>query len=788
MAKRYWLFLVGALLALTALAPLAGNFAARAASPAVVAGAPSAQDSNPYSEAWLASNHGLFDNAWTADYEVRLQKAMAPAAPSAAGLLSPLYGPDVRMSNGNVLTSGQNEFQIAINPTNPLNAIGTSNDGGTAGVGIFRTTDGGATWTSRDASFYGVPAACCDPAVAFGVDGAAYVGILDTSPAVAYTIKSTDGGATWGTLTTVAVPDRNNLATDPSNPAIVYITYSDLPATNRIKGYKSTDGGVTWGSSFFVGGAAPAAGYQQSSQPRVASNGWVYVGYQQYLNSNAGCSAGVENVLARSTDGGASFTQTVLSIIQGGACSSAQAGRGIFCVNAGGSSFRSRSHPIIGVSPSNPLHVYMMYSGGDLESAYTCSGATGNHSDTLFRISTDGGVTFTAPAKVNTDGQGKDQYYPWMDVAPSGRIWAGWNDRREDANNFLSRWYQSYSDDEGATWKTIAGAPGNDPVADVQTLPSSFIGDYHGLAATNGNVLGMWYDSRNSVSGDAYTDPQVPPVQGTPTPTVTGTPPTATRTSTAAPTATRTSTPAPTNTPTPAPTVCGQATFSNPAPITINDAGPASPYPSNITVAGASTVATISVSVTGLTHTWPDDIDMLLVGPNGGKVLLMSDAGGSNDVASVNLTFQDGSPAIPDSAQIASGTYGPADYEAGDVFPAPAPAGPYGTSLNTAFVGSNANGTWSLYIVDDAGADVGSIAGGWSLTIGTSGGCLTNTPTAILPTATRTVTIPSGSPTPTVCAPSGGGWTAGPAPTQVPALVRSVGLYFPPDGHFYVIG
>ncbi|HUS14155.1 MAG TPA: M14 family zinc carboxypeptidase, partial [Chloroflexia bacterium] len=235
----------------------------------------------------------------------------------------------------------------------------------------------------------------------------------------------------------------------------------------------------------------------------------------------------------------------------------------------------------------------------------------------------------------------------------------------------------------------------------------------------------------------------VTPVQGTPTPTVTGTPPTATRTRTATQTATRTNTAVATNTPSPVPTVCGQVSASNPAPITINDAGPASPYPSNITVAGAGTVGSIRVSVTGISHTWPDDIDMLLVGPNGGKVLLMSDAGGSNDIASVNLTFQDGSPAIPDSAQITSGTYGPADYEAGDVFPAPAPAGPYSTSLNTAFVGSSANGTWSLYIVDDAGADVGSVSGGWSLTIGVSGGCATVSATPVGPTATRTTVPPS---------------------------------------------
>src|SRR5919197_1632129 len=115
---------------------------------------------NPYTEAWLAANHGLYDNIWTAEYETRLQQAAAPVLSELLEVLTPNYGIDVRMSNGNVLGSGQNEFQIAINPTNTLNAIGTSNDGGTAGVGIFRTTDGGLTWTSRDASFYGVQAAC----------------------------------------------------------------------------------------------------------------------------------------------------------------------------------------------------------------------------------------------------------------------------------------------------------------------------------------------------------------------------------------------------------------------------------------------------------------------------------------------------------------------------------------------------------------------------------------------------------------------------------------------------
>ena len=401
------------------------------------------------------------------------------------------------MSNGNVLGSNQNEFQIAINPLNSQFAIGTSNDSGAAGVGIFRTTDGGATWASADASTYGVPGSCCDPGVDYAGDGSAvYAVILSTSGGgITHIIKSTENGATWPQRTQVLTPDRENIAVDPSNPNIVYLTYSELTTSNRIKGYKSTDGGVTWGPTFFVGDIAPAQGYEQSSHPRVASNGWFYVGYQQYTNSTTGCSAGVQNVLARSTDGGATFNYTVVPITQGGACSSSQAGRGIFCTNvAGTTSFRSRSHPIIGISPSNPQHVYMLYSGGELETAYTCASSTGFHSDTLFRSSTDGGVTFSAPAKINTDAAGKDQYFPWMDVKENGQIWVGWNDRRDDPNNVLSRWYQSYSNDEGATWRKLDGSLGNDPVADVQTQPSTFIGDYHGLAARGNTVLGMWYD------------------------------------------------------------------------------------------------------------------------------------------------------------------------------------------------------------------------------------------------------------------------------------------------------
>ena len=155
---------------------------------------------------------------------------------------------------------------------------------------------------------------------------------------------------------------------------------------------------------------------------------------------------------------------------------------------------------------------------------------------------------------------------------------------------------------------------------------------------------------------------------------------------------------------------------SNTTLIAVPDSGNASPYPSQISVAGlASNPSKITVTLKGISHTWPDDLDVLLVGPGGQKVLLMSDTGGGNDLNDVTLTFDDTASAnLPDSATIVSGTYKPTDFVTGDSFPSPAPAGPYGTALS-AFNGLDPNGTWSLYVRDDEANDSGSIAGGWSL-------------------------------------------------------------------------
>jgi subtilisin-like proprotein convertase family protein len=158
--------------------------------------------------------------------------------------------------------------------------------------------------------------------------------------------------------------------------------------------------------------------------------------------------------------------------------------------------------------------------------------------------------------------------------------------------------------------------------------------------------------------------------------------------------------------------------LSNAEAITIPDSGPATPYPSTIEVSGLQgTVSDVNVTVTGLTHGFPDDVDMLLVGPGGQNVVLAADAGGGEDANAQTLTFDDGAAGtLRDENAPRSDAVRPQSFGLGFEGPAPAPAAPFGETL-AVFNGTDPNGTWQLFVFDDAGSDEGEIAGGWSLEI-----------------------------------------------------------------------
>lgn len=77
-----------------------------------------------------------------------------------------------------------------------------------------------------------------------------------------------------------------------------------------------------------------------------------------------------------------------------------------------------------------------------------------NGSDVMFVRSTNGGITFSAPRRINDDpvNHAKWHWFGTLSVAPSGRIDVVWYDSRNSPNNVTSQLFYSFSNDGGNTW------------------------------------------------------------------------------------------------------------------------------------------------------------------------------------------------------------------------------------------------------------------------------------------------------------------------------------------------
>ncbi len=177
-------------------------------------------------------------------------------------------------------------------------------------------------------------------------------------------------------------------------------------------------------------------------------------------------------------------------------------------------------------------------------------------------------------------------------------------------------------------------------------------------------------------------------------------------------------------------TVSFGATFSNATPITINDADLASPYPSAIAVSGLTgTITSVKVTINGFSHSFPDDVGIVLVGPTGAALLLQDGAGDDPDVSGVTYRFVDGAAVLPGLTAWTAGDYKPTTYYINDSFPAPGPGTVYGSpgptgggtaTFASVYNGTAPNGNWNLYVADFVGGDDGDISGGWSIEITTN--------------------------------------------------------------------
>ena len=118
--------------------------------------------------------------------------------------------------------------------------------------------------------------------------------------------------------------------------------------------------------------------------------------------------------------------------------------------------------------------------------------------DIVFQRSTDGGLTFTNPARINSrPGNDRAQWFPWVTVDnSSGRVYVFYYDQGIDTSGDLTQTTYQFSDDGGLTWKRpmpLTDHPfkagwGND-------LGRPNLGDYNQAVAQKGELFASWAET-----------------------------------------------------------------------------------------------------------------------------------------------------------------------------------------------------------------------------------------------------------------------------------------------------
>jgi hypothetical protein len=341
---------------------------------------------------------------------------------------------NVDASGNNIVGDAANEPSIAVDPADPTQiAIGwrqfdnIASDFRQAGYGY--TNDGGYSWT-----FPGV----IEPGV-FRSDP-----VLDSDA---------DGNFFYNSLTA-----------------------DDGPSNFRCHVYKSTDGGETWDAGVYAYGGDKQWQVIDTTDGIGRDN--IYAAWNSFYSA---CSGG----FTRSYDGGQSFQPctTVAGDPQWGVLAVGPDGElyvsGTGMTLAKSTTMQDSSQPAawdfsttvdldgsleysIGPNPAGLLGqnwIAVDHSDGPTRGnvymlASVDRSSTADPLDVMFARSEDGGVTWSAPVRINDDpGTNAWQWFGTMSVAPNGRIDAVWLDTRNDTSGgYLSQLFYSYSTDAGVSW------------------------------------------------------------------------------------------------------------------------------------------------------------------------------------------------------------------------------------------------------------------------------------------------------------------------------------------------
>jgi hypothetical protein len=432
----------------------------------------------------------------------------------------------------------QNETQVAVNPNRSNIAVAAANDYVNGGVQIYRTADGGGTWTTQFRSsatretgdFCGGGG---DPAITYSTrDRAFYLAQLcffrAFLPSEIEVFRSTDNGRTWtparlgsypvsnfsprlGDFNPALFYDKEQIAVDNnrSSPHYgrLYVTYVKFHIRpNGFSDYCPVQVAYTdnvdpngdqdlddahWKRTRVVpdapGDDGVGASSNQGAQPAIDDQGGVNI---SYLTEECNTSIDHGIFMRRSTNGGASF---------GGAHRIDNPGQ--WQDNPDPDDLLPPKNARLPASTSAPL-VFNPTDGSLNYIVQNNIDRATSGADISFTKSMDYGTTWSDMTTVSVTGSGaparRDQFFPWMDVDPSGDLHAIWFDNRRDPQNLLIDTFQGDSTDGGQTWANRNISTQNWNPNRGFFSSGAFIGDYNGFAAGAAALYPVWTDGRNS--------------------------------------------------------------------------------------------------------------------------------------------------------------------------------------------------------------------------------------------------------------------------------------------------
>jgi len=290
---------------------------------------------------------------------------------------------------------------------------------------------------------------------------------------------------------------------NPSSPFYghMYVSWNDFGAGGNLKVRTSADNGTTWTEVQL----APASPFIRDVQiTGDSATGTLYVAG---MNENGGGLANRNNKIYKSTNGGTTWTNTYTGPSIAAPGSTTCASNSYFaCMFNGPSYWRHMGWGQPAALNGVVHYVYDSKVGSD----------TG---DVFYIRSTDGGVTFSAPFRLNSDTTTRPQWQPNLSVAEDGTLLSVWYDARESTtctkgNTSVPcyRMWARKSLDNGATWQpdeafsdVVTPLPGQ-PDASIVT---EYAGDYdYSFGGANTHVH-PWTDGRVAIGGSSQQDPFV---------------------------------------------------------------------------------------------------------------------------------------------------------------------------------------------------------------------------------------------------------------------------------------